>query len=226
MYHFYDGQPRLQNQLTDQAQTASTLIHAYECTGENKFLGLAEGLIKFASTRLRDAEHGGFFDTAPDANAPGYLRRPVKPMDENSAAARALTELYHLTGNSAYQELAGETLKCFAGTYLSFGFMAADYALAVDAFLNEPTMIRIVGSKDNAETKSFLAEAARIYEPRKVIRLLDPDTDAEEIANGGFSAHGPPTAYICVGTTCTAPITEPKEIASAVQKTIKTQIRK
>ena len=226
MYHFYDGQPRLPNQLIDQAQTASALIHAYECTGERKFLDRAEELIRFTSTRLRDPEHGGFLDTALDANAPGFLRRPAKPLDENSVAARALMKLHNLTGNSAYQKLAEESLKCFAETYLSFGLMSADYALAVDAFLNEPTMIRIVGQKDRAETKALLAEAARIYEPRKTIRLLDPDTDAKEIANGGFSAHGPATAYICVGTTCTAPITEPKEMAPAVQKTITAQIRK
>jgi hypothetical protein len=226
MYHFYDGQPRLQNQLIDQAQTANALIHAYECTGERKFLNQAEEIIRFTSTRLRDPDQGGFFDTALDANAPGFLSRPVKPLDENSVTARALTRLYHLTGNSAYRELAEETLKCFAETYLSFGFMSAEYALAVDAFLNEPTMIQIVGCKDRPETKGFLAEAARIYEPRKIIRILDPDTDAERIADGGFSAHESPTAYICVGTACSAPITEPREVASAIQKMVRAQIRK
>jgi uncharacterized protein YyaL (SSP411 family) len=104
--------------------------------------------------------------------------------------------------------------------------MSAEYALAVDAFLNEPTMIQIVGSKDRAETKGFLAEATRIYEPRKIIRILDPDTDAERIADLGFSTHGSPTAYICVGTTCSAPTTDPKGIASAIQKMVRARIRK
>jgi uncharacterized protein YyaL (SSP411 family) len=104
--------------------------------------------------------------------------------------------------------------------------MSAEYALAVDAFLNEPTMIQIVGSKDRAETKGFLAGAARIYEPRKIIRILDPDTDAERIADLGFSTHESPTAYICVGTTCSAPIIEPKEIAYAIQKMVRARIRK
>jgi uncharacterized protein YyaL (SSP411 family) len=221
MYHFHDGnQPRLQNQLIDQAQTANALIHAYECTGDERFLSQGEELIALASTKLRDPEHGGFFDTPVDVHAPGFLKKPVKPLDENSVMARALTKLYHLTENRTYQKLAEETLKCFTETYLSYGFMSADYALAVDAFLNEPTMIRIVGSRDSPETKNLLTEAARIYEPRKAVRLLDPETDAKLIADSGFSAQGPPAAFICVGTACTAPITEPKQIEFAIRKMI------
>jgi len=226
MYHFYDGQPQLKDQLIDQVQTANTLTHAYECTGERPFLKQAEGLLKFTSSRLRDAEGGGFFDTAIDTGAPGFLKRPIKPMDENSVAARALTRAYHLTRDATYREMAEETLKCFSNTYLSFGFMSADYALAVDTFLNEPTMIRIVGMKDDPETKSLLAEAARLYEPRKIIQVLDPEVDAEEIASNGFSSEGPPTAYVCVGTACTAPITDPKQVAPEVQKMVMSQIKR
>ena len=225
MYHFYDGQPQLQNQLVDQVQTASALIHAYECTGERGFLALAEDLARFTSSKLRDPEHGGFFDTLPDPRAPGYLGRQVKPLDENSVAARTLTKLYNLTENADYRKQAEDALKCFAEAYLSYGFMSAEYALAVDAFLNEPTMIRVVGQKERAETKGLLAESARIYDPRKTIRILDPEADAEEIAKNGFSAHGPPTAYICVGTTCGAPITEPKQIAPVIQKMGTSRVR-
>jgi len=218
MYHFHNGQPRLENQLADQVQMATTLIDAYEYTGEKKFLNQAADLMKFASARLRDPEHGGFFDTTPEANAPGLLSMPVKAFDENSATARALTKLYHLTGDVSYQTLAREALASFAQSYLSFGFIAADYALAVDTFLHEPTMIRIVGSKEKPETKGLIAEAARLYEPRKIIQLLDPEADAGEIAKNGFSSQGQSTAYVCVGTACTAPITAPREIAPSVQQ--------
>jgi uncharacterized protein YyaL (SSP411 family) len=225
MSHFYDGQPRLQNQLIDQVQTAGALIHAYECTGESTFLNQAYELLEFASTKLRDHETGGFFDTAPNADAPGFLGKPIKPLDENSVAARTFMKLYHITENATYRKLAEEALKCFADTYSSFGFMAADYALAVDAFLNEPTMIRIVGSKDRPETKALLTEAVRTYEPRKIIQILDPQRDAEEISRTGYSALGQSTAYICVGTACTSPITQPKEISSALRKIVAAHVK-
>jgi len=225
MYHFYDGQPRLKDQLIDQVQTANTLTHAYECTGEKMFLNQAEELLRFTSSKLLDPNGGGFYDTSIDEDAPGFLRQPVKPLDENSVAARTLTRMYHLTGNVAYRGMAGEALRCFLNTYLSFGFLAADYALAIDAYLNEPTMIRIVGAKENPETRNLLAASARIYEPRKIIQVLDPQADTAQIVDSGFSAAGPPTAYICVGRACTAPITEAKQIASEVQKMLQLQIR-
>lgn len=226
MYHFYDGEPQLQNQLIDQVQTANALTHAYEYTGEKSFLNQAEELLEFTSSKLIDPNGGGFLDTAVQTDAPGFLRQPIKPLDENSVAARALTRAYHLTGNTTYRQMAGDALKCFSNMYLSFGFMAAEYALATDAFLNEPTMIRIVGAKEKTETKNLLAEASRIYEPRKIIQILDPQTDARQIAENGYSSGGPPTAFVCVGTVCTAPITDANQIASEVQKMARPQIRR
>jgi len=225
MYHYYDGQPRLKNQLIDQVQTANTLLHAYEYTGEKTYLNRAEELLSLTSSKFLDAGVGGFFDTTVGTNATGFLKQPIKTLDENSAAARTLTKAYQLTQEPAYREMAGDALKCFSDTYLSYGFMSAEYALAVDAFLNEPTMIRIVGAPDKRETKAFLAEAARIYEPRKVVQILDPRSDADKIVESGFPSEGPPTAYICVGTTCTAPITDPKQIIIELQRMTRSQIR-
>ena len=225
MYHFYDDQPHLQNQLIDQVQTANALIHAYECTSEKTFLNRAKQLIDFTAKTLHDPNGGGFFDTAVSLNSQGFLSKPLKPLDECSAAARCLTKLHHLTGNVAYQKLAEETLEGFTETYLNFGFMSAEYAMAVDAFLHEPTMIRIIGTKQNIVTKGFIEEAARVYEPRKIIQLLDPETDAKEIADNGFLKQESTAAYICVGRVCSAPITEPKLIVPAVQKMVSGQIR-
>jgi uncharacterized protein YyaL (SSP411 family) len=216
MYHYYDGQPQLENQLSDQVQTVKALCSAYECTGERKFLELAEELMEIATRKLYDAEHGGFFDTVVDANSPGFLSNPAKPIEDNSAAALVLTKLSYLTGKEAYRKQAEETLKRFVEVYPHFGFMAAEYAIAVDTFLNEPTTVRILGSPEEAGTKGLLAEAHRVYEPRKVIQVLDPKKDSETIAALGFTNTEQPTAYVCVGTTCTAPIIEPKQIGLEV----------
>ena len=94
MYHYYDGQPQLKNQLADQVQTARALCLAYECTGDRKFLELAEELMEIANRKLYDGEHGGFFDTVVDPNGPGFLSKPAKPLEENSDAALVLTKLY------------------------------------------------------------------------------------------------------------------------------------
>jgi uncharacterized protein YyaL (SSP411 family) len=226
MYHFRDGQPHLPDQLADQAQTVRTLLDAYEATGNSRYLRSAEELMNITVRKLCDSEHGGFFDTIVDPNAPGFLSKPAKPLDENSVAAHVLTRLYHLTGKDSYRKLGEDTLKRFVTIYPQFGFMAADYALAVDVFLNEPTTIRIAGSPYKPQTKALLTEVHRIYEPRKIIRILDPQTDQNMITALGYSITESPTAYICVGTVCTAPIVEPQQIAPELARMAKAQIKR
>ncbi len=225
MYHYHDGQPQLQNQLADQVETAATLCYAYECTGDGKFLGLAEELMEIASRKLYDSEHGGFFDTIADPNAPGFLSKPAKPIEENSAAAIVLTKLHHLTGKENYRKQADETLKRFVDIYPQLGFMAAEYATAVDAFLHEPTSVRIVGSPEKPGTKGLLAEAHRIFNPRKVIQVLDPKKDSETISALGFPNTEQPTAYICFGRACSAPIIEPKQVGPELSRMVAAQVK-
>jgi uncharacterized protein YyaL (SSP411 family) len=224
MYHFYDGSPHVPNQLADQVQTVRTLCDAYEATGDRKFLSLGEELIEVATSRLYDAEHGGFFDTVVDLNAPGFLSKPAKPLDENCVAARALIKLHHLTGKDSYRKQAEDTLKRFVEIFPQFGFMAADYAMAVDAVLNEPTMIHIIGAKEPL-TKGLISEAHRVYEPRRVIRVLDPTEDRQTVDDLGYRIAQTPTAYICVGRVCTAPISEPKQIGAELTRMVSTHLR-
>jgi len=226
MYHFHDGQPQLPNQLGDQAQVTRTLCDAYQATGDTKYLRLSEELMGTTVHKLFDSEHGGFFDTVVDPNAPGFLSKPAKPLDDNSVAARVLTRLYHFTGKENYRKLAEDTLKRFVEIYPQFGFMAADYALAVDAFLNEPTIIRIIGPRDKEQTVSLLAEAHRLFEPRKVIQTLDPEREESSIRALGFQITESPTAYICLGTACTAPITDASQIGAELSRMGAVQIRK
>ncbi len=225
MYHFNDGQPHLPDQLIDQAQTTRTLCDAYEATGDTKYLKLAEELMEFTEHNLFDTEHGGFFDTVVDPNAPGFLSKPAKPLDDNSVAARALARLYRHTGKESYRKLAEATLNRFVAIYPQFGFMAADYSLAVDALLNEPTSIRIVGARQGDQIQSFLTTAHSIYEPRKIIQILDPEEDENAITALGFQIREVPTAYVCIGTACTAPITDAKQIAAELDRTRAVQIR-
>ena len=184
---------------------------------------LAEELMQITARKLYDQEHGGFFDTVVDSNAPGFLSKPAKPLEDNSAAALVLTKLFHLTGKRAYNDQAEGTLKRFVEIYPQFGFMAAEYATAVDTFLNEPTTVRILGSIQKPGTKGLLAEAHRVYEPRKIIQVLDPKKDSETIAALGFTDTEQPTAYVCVGRACTAPIIEPKQIGTEIGRMVATQ---
>ena len=221
----YDNEPHLPTQLSDQIQMARTLCQAYELTGDRKFLQKSEDLVQSAIEELYDSEHGGFFDTKIDSNASGYLSKPVKPLDENSVASRVLVKLYYLTGKEHYHKVAEETLRRFVEVFPQFGLMAADYALAVDAFISEPTSIRIVGSLETPQTSGLLTEANRIYEPRKIIQVYDPERDAKNIAELGYPNSDLPAAFVCLGRVCGAPVTDPSNIVSELARLRSGKIR-
>ena len=226
MFHFNDGEAHLPNQLADQATTANTLSQAYQCTGDENYLKLAEEIMVLVGRRLEDTKSGGFFDTVVDNAARGFLSKAAKPLDENSITARVLIKLHHLTGKDSYRKQAEGGLKQFVEVYPNYGFMSAEYGSAVDAFLNEPTMIQIVGSIDTAETKGLLEEANRIYEPRKIVNLLNPEKNADTIRTRGYRETNQATAYICIGKACTAPITERKQIATELKKMLATRAKR
>lgn len=221
----YDNEPQLPTQLADQIQMAIALCHAYELTGDRKFLQKAEDLVRSAIDKLYDREHGGFFDTSVNSNASGYLSKPVKQLDENSIASRVLVKLHYLTGEEHYRKLAEETLRRFVEIFPQFGLMAADYALAVDAFISEPTIIRIIGSLEKPQTFGLLTESSRIYEPRKIIQVYDPDRDTKYVAQLGYPNSDLPTAFVCLGRLCGAPITDPSNIVSELARLRSSQLR-
>jgi uncharacterized protein YyaL (SSP411 family) len=217
MYHYYDNQPHVPYQLSDQMQMTRTLCQAYEVTGNESFLQLAEKLMRTAKEKLYDTRNGGFFDTISDPNAPGFLSKPTKPIDENSIAVRVLMELFQLTDKEEYRQLAQDTLSNFTEIYQQLGFMAGEFGLAVDAFINEPTIIRIFGPTDDRTTKNMLSEAMKTFAPRKSIILLDPNRHAQKIIESGLQ-NAQQGAYICVGKTCSAPMNEARQLAEQIKK--------
>ncbi len=222
MYHYLsDGTPQLQGLLADQIGFAEALLHAYQSTGDAKYLERAEALVRHLDGQLLDAKNGGYYDSPPNPDSPGYLKRPEKPLDENSSAAMLLTRLHHATGEETYRQRAKTTLEAQAEEYSKYGIVASAYAIAVDLFLNEPTRIVIVGSRKERLTTELLNASFRVYDPRKLIVPLDPDTDRERMSRLGYSAEPEPHAYVCVGKTCLAPTSVPAEISRQLSKVVR-----
>jgi len=221
MYHYLSGgTPQLRGLLADQLTFADALLHAYQTTADAKYLEHAEALVRHLDQQLLDTKNGGYYDSAPNPNSPGYLKLPQKPLDENSYASMLLTKLHHATGEEAYLQKAKFTLESLAGEYTRYGIMASAYALAVDLFLDEPTRIVIVGSRKERLTTELLEASLRAYDPRRLIVPLDPDTDGERMSRLGYSAQREPRAYVCVGKTCLEPTTVPAEILRQLSKVV------
>ncbi len=214
-----DGEPQLLNLLSDLAHTTAAFLDAYQATGDDLHLRRARTLADLALAQVYDAETGSFWSEPPENEKTGLLRVPDKSMNENAAMADALMRLYRLTGDENYRATAEKTLAYFASDYERHGYMAADYARAVEHFLKEPLSVHIIGPANDPRTHALQDAALHIYSPDKLVQLLDPARDSTRLGQLGYPPNGgTPRAYVCIGQKCLPPVNDPKGIGEGVRR--------
>ena len=124
--------------LDDHVLLAHACLDLWEATGTATYLHAAGQIADVLLRQFRDADRGGFFDTAENpARALGALaarRRPVQDAPTpagNPAAASLLLRLYAVTGREAFYQVARETLESFAEVVEHLGLYAASFGLAL-----------------------------------------------------------------------------------------------
>ncbi len=202
----------LSGQLGDQATLTKACLdmaqHQPALAGEA--LAIARRLTDFAMQALR-APEGGFYDTPADPNAQGMLRVRIQPIFDNCTMAEALMTLRYLTDEPAWGQVAQAALAAFAHEYKRYREHAAPYALAAMRATALPDEVVIVGQ--DASVIPFVRAAHAQYAPWRIVRVLHPDHDADVIQQRGYPTARLPVAFVCRGTTCSAPIYEPHQLS-------------
>jgi len=217
MYRYYDGSPHVPGLLGDQACMARALLDAHEVTGESIYLEraqeLAQGLIK----RFADKD-GGFFDVWDKADNLGRLAERQKSLQDNAVCAEVFIRLHHLTRSEDYKQVAQATLEAFAPAYHALGYFAAGYAKQVDLLLDPPAEVNIVGAPESEGARSLHRAALNLDVSYRIVQLLDPDRDGTRLEALSLPPQPSPAAYLCLGTMCSAPVTDPSALAETIQE--------
>ncbi len=224
MYRFHDGSgPRVLGLLGDQAHTAKALLDAHEVTGDSKHLNRTIQITRLMVERFVDREDGGFYDVWDEVEDVGRLKERQKSTQDNTVCAEVFLRLYHLTREDEYRKIAEATLEAFVSAYPHMGYFAAGYAGRVDAQLNPPAEINIVG--DAVSAAELHGAALALDVPSRVVHVLDPARDGGRLEALSLPAEPAPAAYVCFGTMCSAPVTRPEEIAKTVGEMRSTVVR-
>jgi len=201
----------LHGQLCDLAPLANACLDAYEASGNRDYLARAMDLARFAQEHLHSAQ-GGYLDGPPAAGELGELAVKDRSIYDNSEMAKALARLYLFTGELHYQDEARRTLVSLLPEYERAGYLATSYVLAADVLLNYPVELVTVGPLDDPLTRSLHEASLRLFEPRRLVQLLDPERDRDLIERRGYAVTEKPTLFMCVSNVCTAPIHNPDEV--------------
>ena len=224
--HFDGDDSKVHDLLGDVAADLAANLDAYETGIHPGALGGAERMAMTLRDRLEDREAGGFFD-APESQGvePGRLARRERPIEENALAADGLLRLAVLTGNDEWRELAVRALRGFVGEYRQWGQFAASYANAVARALAEPLVVAVVGPEQDTLATALWRRARATTDPARSLHRLVPgrrDDRGAERDDEMLSRLGFPTdrvaAYVCIGTVCSAPITDEASLGSSLEQ--------
>jgi len=210
---YKDGVAKLNGYLDDYAFFITALLDVFELTQERRYLDRAAALVRSTIRHFWDAESGGFFFTSDDHEA---LIVRTKPSFDgsipsgNSAMARNLLRLHHLTGGVEFRERAETLLRVYADAMRQQPFGTANMLCALDFYTQTPKEIVIVGSRDDPATAALLAAARRVYVPNRALTVVVPDGSATlpALLEGKGQIDGRATAYVCERMTCSAPVTD------------------
>ena len=193
--------------LVDLAAYLGATIDAYETGRHPEALAGATSIATRLREQLEDPEAGGFWD-APERAEPGRVAKREKPIEDGSAAADALLRLAALTGDEVWRASALRALRGFVGEYRRWGQFAAAYGSAVARALAEPLVTSVVGPAGDPIARALWRVAVANDDPSRSLHRLVPERDAARLETLGY----PPertAAYVCVGTACSVPISDP-----------------
>ena len=201
---------------SDFAAMIRAALALHEATGERGFLDWAQASQAAFDRHYANPETGGYFLTADDAE--GLVVRPAATTDDatpnaNALAAQNLVRLAALTGNDAWRERADrlfEGIIPIAAQNL-FGHVALLNAL--DLRLRAAEIV-ITGT----QAERFAEAALKIpFVDRIVLRAASAQSlPAAHPAQAKIAAAPEAAAFVCVGETCSLPVTRPEQIAETV----------
>ncbi len=212
--------------LPDQVWMLKAVLDAYELSGDSFFLNYAEDIAADIKLNYFNPKKGNLRDIPNGSLEIAALRIPMAPKKENSVASENLLRLYYYTYNKDYFNQAETILKSFWRDESNYNIFDEDYALALERYFNYPISMVVVGDKKDPRTLALFQESLQLYEPDKIVQLLDPVKDIEIIKKGIFPNPETPSLFICIENRCSLPIVKPETVAQALRDFLNPDISK
>jgi uncharacterized protein YyaL (SSP411 family) len=211
-----DGRASGQGVLEDYADLADGLFALYEATFDERWFVTGRALMDEIVERFADPE-GGFFDTAIDHER--LVTRPKDVQDNATPSGGAmatfvLVRLAALTGEGRYRAIAERTIATITPFTARYPTAFGQWLQAIDLTLADVTEVAVVGPLEDPATLALLEMAGGRYAPARVVAATDGDANASAIPllHDRPLRKGRPTAYVCRGFACQAPVTDPEAL--------------
>ena len=213
-----EGKLKFPGLASDFAAMIRAALALYEATGRPVYLDRALTWQHALDRDYANAETGTYYLTAADAE--GLVIRPAATADEatpnhNAVAAQNLMRLSVLAGDDAWRDKADRLIAAVAPLASENLYMHMALLNAIDLRLRAAQIV-VTGEGPPAQT---LLAAARRLSPFERIVLHAPSAEALPAAHPArakMAAAPEPQAFVCIGETCSLPVTDPAAMAQAL----------
>jgi uncharacterized protein YyaL (SSP411 family) len=204
---------------SDHAAMIRAALALHEATGEHAHLERALAWQATLDRHYANPDNGGYFLTADDAA--GLVVRPNATTDDatpnpNAVAAQNLIRLAVFTGQHAWRDKAD---RLFEGIAASAGENLFAHLALLNALDLRLRAAEIVVAGEGAGANDLLAAARKLPFLDRIVLRASPALPASHPAQEKIKATAQSAAFVCVGETCSLPVTEPNAIAAAVTAT-------
>jgi hypothetical protein len=188
----------------------------HEATGERAYLERALAWQGTLDRHYANAETGGYFLTADDAA--GLVVRPSATTDDatpnaNAVAAQNLVRLAVFTGQHAWREQAD---RLFEGILSRAGDNVFGHLALLNALDLRLRAAEIVVTGEGAQADALLNAARRLPALDLIVLRASDALPPAHPAHEKIKAAPESAAFVCVGETCSLPVTRPEDLTEAV----------
>ncbi len=225
-HSFCAGQAPAVAFLDDHAAMARAALNLFEARGDLHDLQQARAWVATADKHYWDDEGGGYFFAADDAEAVILRNKSARETavpSGNAVMVGVLARLHAITGEETYLKRARATVAAFAADVPS-DFMGLATLINNSEQLEGLVQVVVIGDPDLRETREMVRLAGDATRPGRtppldrIVLQVSPSATLPtgHPADGKSQIDGRATAYICQGSTCQLPVTDPDLLREAL----------
>jgi uncharacterized protein YyaL (SSP411 family) len=201
---------------SDHAAMTRAALALYEATGEHGYLERALAWQATLDRHYPNPDNGGYFLTADDAR--DLVVRPSATTDDatpnpNAMAAQNLIRLAVFTGQHAWRDKCD---RLFEGILASAGQNVFAHLALLNALDLRLRAAEIIVTGEDAPAHDLIAAALRLPFLNRIVLRASHALPASHPAQEKIKAATESAAFVCVGQTCSLPVTQPAAIAETV----------
>ncbi|MGP8032647.1 MAG: thioredoxin domain-containing protein [Steroidobacteraceae bacterium] len=210
---YKDGRAHLNAYLDDYVYLADAVLELQQVRFRAEELEFGRQLLEVVLEHFADTAAGGFYFTADDHET--LIHRSRTFSDDatpsgNGIAAFALQRYGHLLGEPRYLTAAERTLRAGWQALSRQPLGHVTLITALEELLQPPEIVILRG--EAAAIEGWRRELARTFAPWRLVLAIPADVPGLPAALAARAPRGEAVAYICRGSTCSAPLDSLKAV--------------